>query len=111
MNVRLSRAAGEDVVEIVARLERRRAGWGDDFEALMRQAVLAIGTNPRLYGRTTDGPDEPENRDYFIARFEYRVLYVIWNEEAVIVAVRHARQRPGSWVTRIPDVTNHEDPR
>jgi plasmid stabilization system protein ParE len=104
MNVRLLPAASEDAADAAAGLELLRAGWGDDFETLMRQAVAAITANPQLYPRTGDGPDEPENREYFIARFEFRVIYVIWKGEAVIVAVIHARQRPNRWQHRLTEL-------
>lgn len=70
----------------------------------MRQAVTAIEANPRMYAHTEVGPDEPENREYFIARFEYRVIYAIWKDEAVIVAVIHARRRAGSWRGRLTEL-------
>ncbi|MCE9562438.1 MAG: type II toxin-antitoxin system RelE/ParE family toxin [Planctomycetes bacterium] len=62
------------------------------------------GSTPQMYPRTEDGPEEPENREYFIARFEYRVIYAIWRDEAVIVAVIHARHRPNSWQGRLTEL-------
>jgi plasmid stabilization system protein ParE len=103
MNVRYLSAASDDVVETTARIELR-SGLGDDFRTEVRRAVAAIGGNPQLYPRTEDGPDEPENREYFIARFQYRVIYALWKGEAVIVAVVHARRRPGSWQTRLTEL-------
>ncbi|WP_439630741.1 type II toxin-antitoxin system RelE/ParE family toxin [Gemmata sp.] len=104
MNVRPLAAAVEDAATISANLERFRAGWSDAFETAMRQAVAAIGANPQMYPRTEDGPDEPETREFFIARFEHRVVYAIWKGEAVIVAVIHARTRPRSWHGRLTDL-------
>ena len=85
MNVRILPAASDDVVEATAWIELR-SSLGDDFDAEFRRSVAAIGANPRLYGRTEDGPDEPENRESYIARFKYRVIFAIWKHEAVIVA-------------------------
>jgi plasmid stabilization system protein ParE len=104
MNVRQLPAATADAADAAADLELRRTGWGDDFETLMRQAVSAIGATPQLYPRTEDGPDEPENREYFIARFEYRVIYAIWKGEAVLVAVIHARRQPSRWQHRLTEL-------
>jgi len=97
-------AAQDDARAIRDRLNTQPYGVGSKFTADMRQAVTAIGANPRMYARTEDGPDEPENREYFITRFEYRVDYAIWRDEAVIVAVIHARHRPNSWQGRLTEL-------
>jgi len=104
MKVRFIPAARQDASDAAAALDSFRSGWGDAIEAELRRSVTAIGTNPRMYARTEDGPDEPENREYFIARFEYRVIYAIWRDEAVIVAVIHARHRPSSWQGRLTEL-------
>jgi plasmid stabilization system protein ParE len=104
VNVRMLPAAEADAQEAGDRLDGFRAGWGAAFAAEVGQAVAAIGANPQLYPRTEDGPDFPENREYFIARFEYRVIYAIWKGEAVIVAVIHARRRVGAWRDRLTEL-------
>ena len=104
MKVRLLPTAGADATDAAEDVERLRAGWGDEFDAEFRRAVAAIGSQPRLYSRTEDGPEEPETREFFITRFEYRVIYAIWKDEAVIVTVRHARKRPTPWHTRLSDL-------
>jgi hypothetical protein len=109
MNVRTILAANKDAAETAVKLELLRSGWGDDFEVEMRRAIKAISANPRMYARTEDGPTEPENREYYIGRFEYRVIYPIWRDEAVVVAVIHARHRPGSWVERLTDLEQAEE--
>jgi plasmid stabilization system protein ParE len=109
MKVRPLRAATEDTVRAVRELERMCYGWGDDFDGLMQDAVAEIGTNPRMFPRTEDGPEEPENREYYIDRFEYRVIYAIWKDEAVIVAVLHAARRPGVWIPRLAEIDSPED--
>lgn len=108
MNVRSLTAADRDVVEATVSFEVRRAGLGDDFYAEFRRAVASIGATPRSFPRTEDGPDEPENREFYIARFKHRVVYAIWHEEAVIVAVLDARRRPGVWQPRLTDITPEE---
>ena len=109
MNVRPLHAASEDAADAAAQLELFRAGWGDDFESEMRRAVASISANPRMYPRTEDGPDEPENREYYIVRFQYRVIYAIWKDEAVIVAVIHARRTPSIWINRLTDIDTLEE--
>jgi toxin ParE1/3/4 len=103
MNLRHLEPAADDVVAAVERAETR-FGKGDVFDADYRKVVAAISANPRLYPRTEDGPDEPENREFFMQRFEYRVIYVVRDEEIVVVAVIHARRRPSFWLHRLTEL-------
>ena len=103
MNLRHLEAAADDVVAGTERAETR-FGKGDVFNGDYRKVVAAIAANPRMYPRTEDGPDEPENREFFLERFEYRVIYVVRDEEVVVVAVIHARRRTGFWLHRLDEL-------
>ncbi|MFO0806463.1 MAG: hypothetical protein U0791_25440 [Gemmataceae bacterium] len=104
MKTRFLRSAKEDVAIIGVKLDSFREGWADVFESELLRAVSTIGDYPRLQPRTEDGPEEPENREYFISRFEIRIIYAIWMNEAVIVALIHARQKPGRWRHRLTEL-------
>ena len=104
MTVRVLPAAQDDARTIRDRLQTQPFGDSSKFAADMRLAIAAIKATPQMYPRTEDVPDEPENREYFIERFQYRVIYAIWHNEAVIVAVIHARHRPGSWQGRLTEL-------
>lgn len=109
MKVRTIPAAREDARRAGDRLDREQRGFGARFAALFRGAVAAIRADPRLYSPTEDGPEGVETREFFIKVFEYRVVYAVWNNEAVIVAVIHAARPPGLWLPRLGDVTTPED--
>ena len=104
MKTRFLRTAMEDAAVTATNLESFREGWGTAFDQLLAEAVAAIGQFPRARPRTEDGPVEPENREYFIDRFEIRVIYAIWKGDAVIVALIHAKQRPGRWRHRLTEL-------
>lgn len=93
--------ARQDVLEAEARLEREHPGYGSAFVDEFVLAVRSVIDQPRVYSRTEDGPRGVETREYFIQRFEYRVIYAIENEEVIFLAVYHARSRPGSWRRRL----------
>jgi hypothetical protein len=92
-----------DATAVVRRLESERTGYGVAFRSLFEKAVRAIASDPCFYPRTEDGPEELGVREYFIERFEYRLLYRIDGEHVVFLALVHARNRPDSWVRRIAD--------
>lgn len=106
MRVRALGAARDDARAAGRRLEREERGFGRRFAGEFSRATAAIRANPRLYAPTEDGPDGYETREFFIARFNYRVIYLIWNNEAVVVAVVHAARPPGTWVPRLDEVIN-----
>jgi len=93
--------ARQDVLEAEARLEGEHPGYGVAFTDEFIVAVRSVLDQPRMYSRTEDGPRSVETREYFIQRFEYRVIYAIDTEEIVFFAVYHARSRPGGWRRRL----------
>jgi plasmid stabilization system protein ParE len=101
--VRIDPAAYADVDAAAARLEAARPGAGARLTAAFRRAVAAILTQPRGWAEAADAPPGVEVREYFIARYQYRVIYTDDGSEAVIVAVFHAARRPGTWHRRLPD--------
>lgn len=104
MNVRQLATAEQDIYEIGFDLESFRSGWGGAFKTEMAKAIEKISDFPRAHPRTEDGPDEPENREYYISRFEIRVIYAIWRDEAVIIALIHAKQKPDRWRHRLTEL-------
>lgn len=104
MKVVIPPAAESDVAATAEYLVA--AASADDaarFVAAFRRAVAAIRANPRTYPPTDDGPDGVETREYFIQRYQHRVIYMIANNRATIMSVIHARRRPGVWVSRLPN--------
>jgi hypothetical protein len=94
-----------DALRAENRLEREHPGYGPAFANEFRSAVLAVLSQPQMYPRTADGPEWLETREFFIQRFNYRVIYAFDGEEVVFVAVHHAHRRPGSWRRRLSDLS------
>ena len=103
MNVIVSPPAREDAILTQDRLEREQSGYGLAFAEEFRRAIEQIGTMPRLFSPTEDGPDDIETREFYIARFLQRVIFSIDGESVTILAVVHARKRPGSWIGRLSE--------
>ena len=62
MNVIVSPPAREDAILTQDRLEREQSGYGLAFAEEFRRAIEQIGTMPRLFSPTEDGPDDIETR-------------------------------------------------
>ena len=93
-----------DAIEIENRLESEHFGYGDDFRSLLNVVIEKVVDNPFRFGRADDGPDTVEAREGYIRRFEYRVIYVLSHGIIYMLALVHARRRPGSWTSRLTDL-------
>ena len=85
-----------EVLEAIAYYESKRAGLGREFYAELRHAYSVIGSNPRRWpkvGRRV--------RRYLLHRFPYRVIYMVLNDAAYVVAVAHGSRRD-YWRNRAP---------
>jgi hypothetical protein len=45
---------------------------------------------------------EPDIRSTKVKRFPYRVVYVVVDDSIDVIAVAHAKRRPGYWRRRLP---------
>ena len=90
--------ANEDVADAALYYDARRAGLGDRFRDRVAEAVARLSAQPGIGSRV----GRRAGRRLLLARFPFSLLYV--NEAAVVrvVAVPHNRQRPSSWLRRLP---------
>ena len=96
MRVRFLRPAEAEVGETVAYLDEQRPGLGDRFEQDLADSVSFVAEQPLSGKRLTDLV-----RKHRLRRFRYNIIYVIGEDELVIVAVAHFRRRPGYWRNRL----------
>ena len=77
--------------------EARSAGLGIDFIAEVERATRALVIHSRIGHRFSR-----RLRRILVQRFPYGLLYRVETERIVVVAVAHARRRPGYWRHREP---------
>ena len=80
---------------------KARTGYGLLFTAAVKAAYERLERMPRMYAIAEDAPEDVEVREVFLARFKYRVLYLVRPDELLIVAVAYAGRRPGYWHDRL----------
>lgn len=102
MSVIVTDAATADILAASAALNRQPGRYGAAFEDEVEAALACIGENPRLYSPVEDAPPSGEFREYFIERFQQRVVYLVTGDDALVVAVVHAARRPGAWHRNLP---------
>jgi plasmid stabilization system protein ParE len=94
--VRFLRPAEAEIDEAVAYFDRQRQGLGDRFEQDLMEAVTFVARRP-LSGK----PIGKQVRKWGLRKFRYNVIYVLEEDEIIVVAVAHHRRRPGYWLGRL----------
>lgn len=96
MRVVFEREAEQEMLEAAKYYEGHVTGLGLDFLDEVEAALSAIAENPlrsAYYNRPV--------RSIKLARFPYRLLFVVERACVVIVAVMHLHRRPGYWKRRM----------
>jgi len=60
-----------------------------------------------MYPLVADGVPDREIREYYIERFQQRVIYLMTGDDVLVVAIVHASRREGSWHGNLPNETAH----
>jgi len=77
--------------------EEKRSGLGVEFVAVVEKALQSVLENPEAC--PVWRPDRPY-RKRSLKRFPYVVLFRVDASTVEIVAVAHAKRRPGHWLDR-----------
>ncbi len=94
------RVAPEDEDELAATAEwyeERRAGLGVELVAIVDRAFEEVLAAPLSYARWR--PDRPY-RKKLVKRFPYVIFFTVEDDVVTVIAVAHAKRRPGYWVGR-----------
>jgi toxin ParE1/3/4 len=81
--------------------DEREADVGSRFEVAVREAVEAAVDSPESWAMWPDWDREPVVRSKAVTGFPYRVVYFVASDQLIVVAVAHAKRRPGYWRERL----------
>ena len=90
--------AQEEFGDSAVYYELQAEDLGERFVARMESALARILSAP-LIPRCFDG----ECRKVRVEKFPYAIIYRIRGEELQILAVMHAKRKPGYWKDRLQD--------
>ena len=96
MRARFLKPAEAEVEEAVAYFDSQREDLGDRFEQDLLDTVTLIAERP-LIGK----PITKQVRKFRLRKFRYNVIYVVDDQEVIVVAVAHHRRRPRYWRSRL----------
>lgn len=81
--------------------DERENGLGERFEVAVRAAVDAALDSPESWAVWPGWDREPLVRSKGVTDFPYRIAYFVHCDHLMVVAVAHAKRRPGYWRERV----------
>ena len=96
-SVRVHPAAEEELAAAFDWYEAKHSGLGRAFLLAIDTAFVAVAEQPEAW---PVWPRLPHVRRYVVHRFPFVVFYRVVDAEVVIMAVAHAKRRPGCWRER-----------
>jgi len=98
--VRLSPEAVDELVEVAA-YRGQRPGLELEFLAEVDRVLPLIGSSPASFPRLLNVPEGLMIRRALLPRFPYAAIFMDLVTEVRILAVAHAKRRPGYWLDRV----------
>ncbi|MBI2218843.1 MAG: type II toxin-antitoxin system RelE/ParE family toxin [Candidatus Rokubacteria bacterium] len=99
--VRLSPEAIDEVFEATVWYMARRPGLESEFLAEIDRVLPLIGSSPASFPRLLDLPEDLVVRRALLPRFPYAVIFMDLGPHVRVLAVAHAKRRPGYWLDRV----------
>ena len=96
MRVRFLEPAEAEMLEAAFYYEMQVEKLGTNFLYIVEAAAVEIAENPEVWPEIEKGI-----RRRLIRRFPYAILYALHDNEVIIVAVMHQRQKPRYWIGRL----------
>lgn len=81
--------------------ESTRPGWGDVFMDAVDTAINSILDPAIRWGFYQDRRSEPQVYSRSVAGFPFQVIYLLVEDEVLVVAYAHERRLPGYWADRV----------
>ena len=101
MNLRVLDIVEAEVVEAASWYNDRSCKLGTEFLLAYRQALSKIEREPSRFPRLeTLVSTDRDIRRVLLKRFPYYVVYEVFPNETVVLAVAHGSQRPNYWQDR-----------
>ena len=96
MRVRFLLPAEEEMIEAAIYYEMQVEGLGKNFLDIIEGAVAETAENPEIWPEIEQGIQRR-----LIRRFPYSILYIVYENELVIIAIMHQKQKPRYWIGRL----------
>ena len=101
--VRFAPEVPDELAEAVLWYEARRQGLGSEFLDEVEAILPLVASSPRSFPRLQGVNATLEIRRALLARFPYALVFLVQQEQedVRVLAVAHAKRRPGYWLSRV----------
>ncbi len=96
MKFRFLAPAEEEMLDAAFYYEMQVEKLGTNFLDIIEKAINQIVEEPEIWPEI-----EPGIKRRLIRRFPYSILYTVHEDEVLIVAVMHQKQKPRYWTGRL----------
>ena len=96
MKFRFLAPAEEEMLEAAFYYEMQVESLGTNFLEIIEKAITEIVEKPDIWPKIEQGIQRR-----LIRRFPYSILYTVHEDEVLIVAVMHHKQKPRYWIGRL----------
>jgi plasmid stabilization system protein ParE len=90
--------ADAELIDAASYYGERSLVVGIEFLQMIDAAIARITEMPRA---APTWPGRPNVRRRVVAKFPYAIIYVVEPAAVRIIAIEHAKRRPGSWTHRL----------
>jgi plasmid stabilization system protein ParE len=99
--VRFAPEVSDEIAEAASWYEARSRGLGNEFIAEIETTLPIIGSRPQSFPRLDNVSPRYEIRRALLPRFPYAVVFLVRVEELRVLAIAHAKRKPGYWLSRV----------
>lgn len=99
--IRFAPEVPDELAEVVLWYEAKRQGLGEEFLDEIGTILPLVGGRPRSFPQLQGVDANLEIRRALLARFPYALVFLVQEEGVRILAVAHAKRRPGYWLGRV----------
>ncbi len=96
MKFRFLAPAEAEMMEAAAYYEMQVERLGTNFLDIIEAAVGEISENPGTWPKNELGIQRR-----LVRRFPYSILYAVHENEVIIIAIMHQKQKPRYWIGRL----------
>jgi plasmid stabilization system protein ParE len=99
--VRLGPEVVAELADAAEWYEAREPGLGDRLLGEVERMLPRLGTRPKAFPLVQDTAPDLEVRRALLPYFPFGLVFVELKAEVRIVAIAHAKRRPGFWLYRV----------
>jgi plasmid stabilization system protein ParE len=101
LELRFHDEAVAEIRSAAAWYENKQPGLGAEFLEALEGRFRQLSVAPARAGRFPGADPSSPIRRATLSRFPYVIVFVAVDESLRVIAVMHARRRPGYWLKRV----------